>query len=248
MENSENNLVILLTGTINPNSFSNLTIKNPEIRRQQYLDAIKFYLKHTKFKIVFTENSGDQLKNFPTQPGRIEYLSFESAPIIPDRGKAYKEMEIIDFALQNSSFLREAKSVVKITGRLKVLNIKMLSRKFIKLKNIKSNLVYVYSYKLKNMDSRCFFFTLDFWPYLKFEGRNISQKYNFELTLWDATYEYQKLQGKNFLPFDAPLRIKGVSGAYGNNYKHNLLTHYARLIRYIVIDRWWNERYHIFKN
>jgi len=240
-------LIILLTGTITPNSFSNLSIKDPGIRRRQYREAILFYLKKTKFKIVFVENSGDQLKNFPLQPGRIEYLTFESAPIKPDRGKAYKEMEIIDFALQNSNFLKEAKSAVKITGRLKVLNIKMLSRKFLKLNKIKSNLVYVYSFKLKNMDSRCFFFTLDFWPYLKYEGRNINQRYNFELSLWDATYNYQKLEGKNFIPFDAPLRIKGLSGAFGHKYKHNLLIHYARFIRYLVIDRWWNERYYIFK-
>lgn len=224
-------LIILLTGTITPNSFSNLSIKDPGIRRQQYREAIIFYLKETNFKIVFAENSGDQLINFPLLPDRIEYLTFESFPIKPDRGIGYKEMELMDFALQNSIFLNDAKSIVKITGRLKVLNIKMLSRKFLDLNKIKSNLIYAYSFKLKKMDSRCFFFTIDFWPYLKHEGRNINLRYNFELSLRDATYKYQRLEGKNYLPLKTPLRIKGLSGSFGNKYKHNLLFHYARFLR-----------------
>ena len=123
----------------------------------------------------------------------------------------------------------------------------MLSRKFLEINQIKSNLVYAYAYKLKNMDARCFFFTLDFWPYFKYEGRNIDPKYNFEKSLWDAIYKYQNIEGKNFLPFHIPPRIKGISGAFGHNYRHNLFINYARFIRYLVLDRWWNGRYKIFK-
>lgn len=241
MQNRKKNLIILLTGTITPNSFSNLSIKDPIIRRKQYHDAIMFYLKKTKFKIVFTENSGDHLKNFPILPDRIEYLTFESTPVEPDRGIGYKEMEIIDYAFQNSNFIKEAKSVVKITGRLKVLNIKMLSRKFLKLSEDKSNLIYALSFGIKNMDSRCFFFTIDFWAFLKHEARNINLRYNFELSLWDATFRYQKLAGKNYIPFNTPLRIKGVSGSFGFKYKHNLLLHYARLVRNLSLRLFSNR-------
>lgn len=240
--------VILLTGTITPNTFSDLTIKDPEIRRKQYLEALIFYLKKTEFKIVFAENSGDPLQNFPLNPDRIEYLSFLSFPIKPDRGKAFKEMEIIEFALQNSKFLKDAKSVVKITGRLKVLNIKNLSRKFLKNKRIRINIVSAYAYAINNMDARCFFFSLDFWPNLKYEGGNLAPPNNFEKSLWNAIFQYQRLEGNNFIPLNTPLRIKGKSGAFGHNYKHNLLIHYARLLRYLVLDRWWNRRYYKFKN
>lgn len=234
MRNKKLDLVILLTGTITPNSYSKLKVIEPTIRKQQYLEALNFYIQKTSFKIVFAENSGDQLEDFPVLPDRIEYLSFKSEPIQPDRGKAYKELEIIDFAIHNSSFIKQAKSVAKITGRLKVLNFNRLSEKFIKLEKKKHNLVFANSFKPRNMDSRCFFFTLDFWPYQKNSGQNITLRYNFELSLWDAVHLYHKSEGKEYKPFFTPLRIEGISGYLGEKYKHNLLIHYARLFRNLI--------------
>lgn len=231
MENRKIDLVILLTGTITPNSLSNLTIQDPKIRRQQYYEALNFYIEQTKFKIVFAENSNDRLENFPKLPDRIEYLTFNSLPIQPDRGIGYKELEIIDFALQNSIFLKQAKSIVKITGRLQVLNLNLLSRKFLKMAENKSNLIYAQSFGVKNMDARCFFFTIDFWPYLKKAGRNVNLRYNFELSLWDAINEYQSIEEKNYIQLNIPLRIEGISGSFGIKYKNSLLLYYARFIR-----------------
>ncbi|WP_156877261.1 hypothetical protein [Salinimicrobium terrae] len=231
MKPEENDLVLILTGTITPNSLSNLTVKDPALRRQQYLEAIKFYINKTKFKMVFIENSGDQLENFPILPERIEYLKFESAPVHPDRGIGYKELEIIEFAFKTSKFLKEVKMAVKITGRLKVLNISRLSGIFFQLTQKKSCLVYANIFKPKRMDSRCFFFTLDFWPYLLSAGSNIDLWYNFEASLWDATSTYQKCEGKSYAPLTIPLRIQGMSGSFGIQYKDNIVFHYARFIR-----------------
>lgn len=231
MENRPNELVILLTGTITPNSLSNLIVKEPAIRRRQYYDALNFYIKKTKFRIVFAENSNDALEDFPLIPDRIEYLSFNSTPIHPDRGIGFKELEIIDFALQNSKFIKDSKSIVKITGRLKVLNFNKLAIKFLKLGEKRSNLIYAHSFGIKNMDARCFFFTIDFWQYLKKAGRDINLRYNFELSLWDAISHYQSIEEKNYIQLNIPLRIDGISGSFGNKYKNNILLHYARLIR-----------------
>ena len=234
MKNRNQDLVILLTATITPNTYSKLKLTAPEIRKQQYLEALNFYVQKTNFRIIFAENSGDPLDEFPLLPDRIEYLTFKSEPIQPDRGKAYKELEIIDFALQNSNFAKEAKAIAKITGRLKVLNLSRLSGKFLKLQKKQSRLVYANSYKPKNMDSRCFFFTLDFWPYQMEVGKNLSLLYNFELSLWDAIHLYRSGEGNKFTPFYVPLRIKGISGFSGTSYKHNLLIHYARLFRNLL--------------
>ncbi|UJH92497.1 hypothetical protein LZ575_08420 [Antarcticibacterium sp. 1MA-6-2] len=231
MKNRNQDLIILLTATITPNTYSKLKVTEPKIRKQQYLEALNFYIHQTNYKIVFAENSGDQLAEFPLLPERIEYLSFKSEPIQPDRGKAFKELEIIDFAIQNSTFIKEAKAIAKIAGRLQVLNFKKLSRTFLKYRKKQNHLVYANSYKQGNMDSRCFFFTLDFWPYQLEVGQNITLLYNFELSLWDSIHQYNKIEGKTFKPFYIPLRIRGVSGFSGNKYKHNLLIHYARLIR-----------------
>ena len=167
MKNTNRDLVLLLTATITPNTYSKLKITEPEIRKQQYQEALNFYIQKTSFRIVFAENSGDPLDDFPVLPDRIEYLSFKSEPIQPDRGKAFKELEIIDFAIEKSKFIQEAEAIAKITGRLQVLNFDGLSRKFLRYKKKNSHLVYANSYKPRNMDSRCFFFTPDFWPYQK---------------------------------------------------------------------------------
>ncbi|MFD0977957.1 hypothetical protein [Salinimicrobium gaetbulicola] len=231
MKTINQDLVILLTATITPNSYSKLKILDPEIRKKQYLKALDFYLHKTPFKIIFAENSGDPLDGFPLFPERIEYLTFKSEPIEPDRGKAYKELELIDYAIKNSKFIKEAKAIAKITGRLKVLNFNRLSSKFLKIRDNQCCLIYANSYKFRNMDSRCFFFTPDFWPYQWNVGQNLSIRYNFELSLWDAAVQYKRIEGKVYKPFYEPLRIKGRSGFSGNEYKHNLLIHYARMIR-----------------
>lgn len=231
MTPGKNDLVILLTGTITPNSLINLTIKDPELRRQQYLEAIDFYIRKTPFKIVFTENSGEPLHTFPLTPDRIEYLIFKSEPNQPDRGIGFKELEIIDYAFQNSKFIKEARSVVKITGRLKVLNFNRLYKKFLKHSTKETSVVYANSFKYRNIDSRCFFFTSDFWPYLKKVGQDINRQYNFELALWDAVYQYHDEKGRIYQPFYTPLRIQGLSGSFGYEYKHNLFLHSARFVR-----------------
>ena len=236
MENNDNNLVILLTGTITPNSLSNLTIKDPEAREEQYREALQFYIKKTNYKIIFAENSNTKLKDFPYLPDRIEYLTFNSQSTEIDRGKAFKEMEIIDFVFQNSKFLEKSKSIVKITGRLKVLNINNLSNKYLKLIREKSNLIYCYPYRPKNMDARCFFFTKDFWPLLKKRGKDITLTYNLEKSLWDAAYDYRKFNGNYYKPINPPPRIKGLSGTFGIKYRHNLLFHYGRSIRNFVVN------------
>ena len=234
MKNRNQDLVILLTATITPNTYSRLKLTEPEIRKQQYLEALNFYVQKTNFRIVFAENSGDSLDDFPLLPERVEYLTFKSEPIQPDRGKAFKELEIIDFALRKSNFVKEAKAVAKVTGRLQVLNFNRLSGKFLKLRKKQSKLIYANSYKPKNMDSRCFFFTLDFWPYQMEVGKNLSLLYNFELSLWDAIHQYRSSEGNQYKPFYVPLRVKGISGFSGNSYKHNLLIHYARLFRNLL--------------
>ena len=234
MKPRNQDLVILLTATITPNSYSKLKIVEPEVRKQQYQEALDFYVQKTDLKIVFAENSGDPLEEFPVLPDRIEYISFKSEPIQPDRGKAYKELEIIDFAFRNSKFIKEAKAVAKITGRLKVLNFNRLSGKFHKLRKKKHSLIYANSFKPRNMDSRCFFFTLDFWQYQKRVGQNITLLYNFELSLWDSIHEYNKIKGKEYKPFYSPLRIEGMSGSFGYGYKNNFIIHHARLIRNLL--------------
>lgn len=52
-------VVLLLTGCIRPNIKNDiLAITDVETRKNQYLEAIRWYVQNTPYKIVFCENSG----------------------------------------------------------------------------------------------------------------------------------------------------------------------------------------------
>src|SRR5690606_4094875 len=164
----KNDIVILMTGTIKPNSLATLAIKDPEIRMKQYIEAITFYLSYTDLNIVFTENSGVSLENeFSNYNNRIEFLTYESLPNIPDKGKGFKELEIINYSLKNSKFIANSDSIIKITGRLKVLNINELCATFLSLKKKYGSVFSCNVYKKPKMDARCFFFSKDYWDCLE---------------------------------------------------------------------------------
>lgn len=121
----KSNLVLLLTACISPNGMAFTAVQDSAKRRSAYIEALNYYLKATKFRIVFCNNSGEDLScEFSEYSDRIEFLSYYGNDYDKSLGKGYGEAGIIDFALQNSIFLKNAKTIVKITGKLKVLNLK----------------------------------------------------------------------------------------------------------------------------
>ncbi len=233
MENNLSDLVIMLTGTINPNTNETLVLKDPVIRRNQYIEAIRFYLQTTTLRIIFIENSGVNIQGyFPDDLNRLECLVFESYVTVPDRGKGFKEMEIIDFAEKNSEFLAESKAVVKITGRLKVLNIKSIANHFNRTRNNYKSIVSCNVYKPGKMDSRCFCYTLDFWKFFKIHGKNINYAYSFEMALWDSIKVYLINDENYYCQFLSILKINGMSGGFGTTYKENFIINMIKQIRH----------------
>lgn len=114
---------ILLTATISVIDHHFVAIKDKSIREEQYYYAIQFYLEKG-FKVVFVDNSNtisDRIIEKFSENKNFEYLTFLSEK--SDLGKGHGEKEIIDFALNNSKTLRQSDFFVKVTGRLKVLNI-----------------------------------------------------------------------------------------------------------------------------
>ncbi len=235
-----NRLVLLMTGTIIPNSLDTLVLTNPEHRKKQYIDAIHYYLRNTNFKIVFVENSGVTIKEFfKGHEDRLEFLTFNSPPSVPDKGKGFKELEIMSFGMDNSKFVANCFALVKITGRLKILNLKPLS-KYYYLKLIKKQcLISCNVYKKSKMDSRCFFYSKDFWPYLK--SKKINLTYSFEQALWDSVIDYKKNQ-KNHSHLKSPLRVEGVSGGFGTLYDDSFMVSFMKKIKYLYL------RYFVFNN
>ncbi len=123
--------VLLMTASILPQEKNYIKLKNDKKRLEQYIDSLKFYIKNTKVnKIVFCDNSNYSFnkkgilmlaKNYGKN---IEILQFAGdCQKIEQRGKGYGEGEIIKYAIENSKLLLEADYFIKVTGRIKILNI-----------------------------------------------------------------------------------------------------------------------------
>lgn len=49
-------IILLLTACIKPNTTDKIVWTDPEERERQYIEAIKWYLTNTNYKLVFAEN------------------------------------------------------------------------------------------------------------------------------------------------------------------------------------------------
>lgn len=129
--------VILLTASVNVRNVINTKLQDSEIRKAHYIEAILYYLNNTQFNIVFCENTNTNFYDeidIKDKNKRLEYLYFNGNSQSIFKGKAYGEMMIIKYALENSIFLRNSKYIIKITGRIIVSNINNI------VSNLKTNL------------------------------------------------------------------------------------------------------------
>lgn len=128
---------LLLTSTIIPTAEANITRRsNPDIRRADYEDALRFYLNLSNKafdQIIFCENSGADLTSLELiakneNPNSVDVLFHSSvSDCNPDYGKGHSELLMMDrvyndFIEQNN----ESRVYWKITGRIKIKNIEKL--------------------------------------------------------------------------------------------------------------------------
>ena len=114
---------ILLTSTVKPSVVCNGTGIWLQ-RREEYLEAIRFYLYHTSYPIVIVDNSNYDFYNDIPRTERFESLHYQAEDI--GRGKGWGECGILEYALNKSELLKKTEQIIKITGRLKVINIERL--------------------------------------------------------------------------------------------------------------------------
>lgn len=127
-------MLAIITGTISPaKQMGQLILRDEKERLKQYKDSIQSVLCSGAFsKVVFCENSnygiGDMtyLKDIAGENDvELELLSFqgneEKACI---HGKGYGEGEIMDYVFSHSKLIGTEDYFVKITGRLKIDNMK----------------------------------------------------------------------------------------------------------------------------
>ena len=125
--------VLLMTATITPPStMGNNLRQDPELRLQDYLEALSFYLSlpaGAPQTILFCENSGRDLTRLrelaesANSHGRtVEFLSYVT-DMPPARGKGCGELDILDRAHDEVLGARPEVMVWKVTGRLVVKNL-----------------------------------------------------------------------------------------------------------------------------
>lgn len=123
-------LTLLLTACINPGDMPNNILTNIIERETQYINALKFYLDNTPFKVVFIENTlhdcSSQFGNY-IKAGRLEYITFNGNTYNKTLGKGFGEGQIIKYGFETSKLLNEAQNIMKITGRLQLSNILQFS-------------------------------------------------------------------------------------------------------------------------
>lgn len=109
----DNNIAIILTGTIIPNS-TYVLHTDPQQRRNEYLKAAKYYARFAP--VYFLENSEYNLNEDLDFSG-IENLHLRKMPISKyrERGKGFQEFEMLDYWITTEKIL--PKRWIKITGR-----------------------------------------------------------------------------------------------------------------------------------
>jgi len=228
--------VLLLTACVQPNGMSNTVLQDPRIRESQYLDAINYYLLHTKYRIVVVENSNYDFSTKITDKTRVEFLTFDGNQYDKKLGKGYGEGLILKYALFHSRFISKNTRVVKITGRLIVTNINQLlflhrGRNSIYANNEKVNnkmrcitKVVIYPYK---------FLTDYFIP--ESVRINDSSYHYFEHITYECARKWKCDGTGRFSEFWLPIKIIGISGTSGKTLSSdvNIKTYFSLIIRNI---------------
>lgn len=218
MTEKENNIVLLMTATIDPNGMSNLKLHDTEIRKRQYIEAINFYLNNTILKIIFCENSNVNIYNEITNKNkidRLEYINYRGNDYDKSIGKGYGEAKIILYALNNSKFIKNCKYIIKITGRVKILNINDYIRK-VKRKNLNGNDIWIdFFSEWYVVSSVCFILSKEILSsmLLKSGHRIHDINFSFEAMLYSSLIEY-----KNLKIHPSMYMIEGICGGSNKEY------------------------------
>lgn len=232
------NSILLLTACVNPNGMHKTVLQDVEQRKEQYIVTIEYYLKETPLKIVVVENTlTDFRSKFQSyiNSGRLEYLTFDGNNFNKNLGKGYGEMLILDYALKNSTFIRDTKYIIKISGRLKVSNISKVLKNMHHIWNhpklfVACDISLFFTFAI----SRFFiapkvFFTDYFLPNIN--EVNDSKKQYFEHLLGKMVLKW-RLDGHKHHVFSIPIILNGVSGTTGENIRKPLkIQRYSKALK-----------------
>lgn len=216
-------VALLITGCIKPYINQDwLVLKDPKERLKQYVESIRYYIEESDFDyIVFCENSNfntsekDVLNKLACSKGKqFEWLTFEGDLARLNLSKGGGEDEIIDYAFENSKWIKGTRSFVKVTGRLKIMNVNQILRGCIYGKNY----FYrdIYRPHMHGVDTRFYICNTKF-----FNNRlRNCYKYTFPGESGKLEDDYFVLLRGEYINPIKYLRVVGMSGGNGRIYSN----------------------------
>ena len=132
------NVILLMTATIDPRDCSQLKRRDPVVRLRDYKEALVKWLKEARIpKVIFCENSGSSLSELVDTASQnnpigkeIRFISYDARGY-GSKGKGYGEMGIITRALEDS-LITEQSMIITVSGRYHISNIDDLVSDLIK--------------------------------------------------------------------------------------------------------------------
>lgn len=233
-------LLIFLTGCINPNGMSFTALQDDNLRKQHYVDSIRFYLGKTDIPILFVENSDNDISYLfrqEIQIGRLEILTFQGNDYDKKLGKGYGEMLILEHASLFSHFFKSASFIFKITGRYKVLNIGSYINRYYDNKNV-FDLTVNFTKNLSFVDSRFWGANPSFYKEILIKYKemiNDSKSIYFEHVLCKATHE-AIINGYKYSCLYHYPRYAGIYGTDGTTYNDTFRNWIHKEILYKILN------------
>ncbi|EOR94078.1 hypothetical protein ADIARSV_2691 [Arcticibacter svalbardensis MN12-7] len=236
--------IVLLTGTIDPKNMILTALSSPDIRREQYLRAIKYWCDNAEIPIVFVENSNNDVSDYfkeEISSQKLEVLTFDGNSYSRDLGKGFGEFSCLEYACTNSFLLSEADFVFKVTGRHKILNFDFFYKHIQDLDTV--DLLLDFRYNLTFCDSRIFGFKPAFFYKYLMEFKylvNDSNGIYFENILAKASL---RAIADDYImsPFPCFARVEGTSGTYNKEYKRSFLSYVKNNLKakmkYLIISK-----------
>jgi hypothetical protein len=236
------NIVILLTGAVNPSPLTPFTAKQDiGCRVSEYINAISYCIDQLPdIPIIYVDSSGfdiyDHIHALIKERSDIYCLKYNLQSIAASRGKGRSELESIILSFDNVEVLRRTDYIVKINGRFLIRNISrfILSVNDLLLKNelTKNHILGDFRNNLSWFDSRIFCSTPEFFKEFTELYRNKINDYDdiyFEHCLAECVHYKLSTGSYLYKPFPTYPRIIGTSGSTGKSYNNPAL-YYAKLL------------------
>lgn len=219
--------LLVITSCVNPPRQQFLRLVDSKERMMQTKQCLDFFISSRLFRnIVICDGSNvdcvdqDLINKAENNDVKLETLffkqDFEKVMLL---GKGYGEGEIMEFVVKNSVLFKQSTFFIKITGRLKVSNIRSL------LMNINTSLVYFNIFparKLGCVDTRLYGMPTDrFVHYFltAYKQVNDNQRRSYEYCFTDVLH-FNKLR---FSPFAYVPVFEGFSGTENRRYSKDLV-------------------------